>query len=126
MLFGLWGLVVLVPLIAQLSPPGASVLAAVLVLTLLVLPTTTLIAVTSLRSVPLELLYGARALGFSRSSTIVRVIIPATQMIRLILPMAMPGILVGTLLGLGRAMAETVALVFTSGYVDRMPSRMRC
>ena len=125
-LFGLWGLVVLVPLIAQLSPPGASVLAAVLVLTLLVLPTTTLIAVTSLRSVPLELLYGARALGFSRSSTIVRVIIPATQMLRLILPMAMPGILVGTLLGLSRAMAETVALVFTSGYVDRMPSRMRC
>src|SRR5207248_3150654 len=75
-IFGLWGLVVLVPLIAELSPPGASVLAAILVLTLMILPTITLIAAASLSSVPRHYLYGARALGFSCSSTIIKVIIP--------------------------------------------------
>jgi phosphate transport system permease protein len=110
-LFGLWGLVVLVPLIAKLSPPGASLLAAVLVLTLMVLPTITLIAATSLRSVPMEYLYGARALGFSRTSTIVKVIIPAAR----------KGLAAAVILGTGRAIGETMAVMMVAGNVVKIP-----
>jgi phosphate transport system permease protein len=41
-----------------------------------------------------------------------------------LLPAAIPGLLVGSILGLGRAFAETAALIFTSGYVDRMPESL--
>src|SRR5690606_26078563 len=52
--------------------------------------------------------------GFSRSSMVLRIL----------LPQAAPGILAGLILGIGRALAETAALIFTSGYVDRMPSSL--
>jgi phosphate transport system permease protein len=110
-IFGLWGLVVLVPLIARLSPPGASLLAAILVLTLMVLPTVMLIAATSLGSVPVEHLHGARALGFSRVSTIVKVIIPAAR----------KGLAAAAVLGAGRAIGETMAVMMVAGNVVRVP-----
>jgi phosphate transport system permease protein len=110
-IFGLWGLVVLVPLIAKLSPPGASVPTAILVLTLMLLPTITLISATSLRGVPSEYVYGARALGFSRSSTIVRVIIPTAR----------KGLGAATILGAGRAVGETMAVLMVAGNVVKIP-----
>jgi phosphate transport system permease protein len=110
-LFGLWGLVVLVPLIAKLSPPGASLLAAILVLTLMVLPTIMLIAATSLSSVPIEHLHGARALGFSRASTIFKVIIPAAR----------SGLAAAAVLGAGRAIGETMAVMMVAGNVVKIP-----
>jgi phosphate transport system permease protein len=110
-IFGLWGLVVLVPLIARLSPPGASVLAAILVLTLMVLPTITLIAATSLSSVSIQHLYSARALGLSRFSTIVKVIIPAAR----------SGLAAATILGAGRAVGETMAVMMVAGNVVKIP-----
>ncbi|MEO0514019.1 MAG: ABC transporter permease subunit, partial [Planctomycetota bacterium] len=48
-----------------------------------------------------------------------------TTLWKVLLPGAMPGILVGLVLGVGRAGAETAALIFTSGYVDRMPESLR-
>jgi phosphate transport system permease protein len=45
-------------------------------------------------------------------------------LLRVLLPAAMPGLVVGFVLGVGRAVAETAALIFTSGYVDRMPSSL--
>ena len=110
-LFGLWGLVVLVPMIARLAPPGASLLAAILVLTLMVLPTIMLISATSLSSVPVEHLHGARALGFSRASTIFKVIIPAAR----------NGLAAATVLGAGRAVGETMAVMMVAGNVVRIP-----
>jgi phosphate transport system permease protein len=110
-LFGLWGLVVLVPLIAKLAPPGASLLAAILVLTLMVLPTIMLISATSLGSVPVEHLHGARALGFSRASTIVKVIIPAAR----------NGLAAAAVLGTGRAVGETMAVMMVAGNVVKVP-----
>jgi phosphate transport system permease protein len=110
-LFGLWGLVVLVPLIAKLSPPGASLLAAILVLTLMVLPTIMLIAATSLSSVPVEHLHGTRALGFSRASTIIKVIIPAAR----------NGLAAAAVLGAGRAVGETMAVMMVAGNVIKIP-----
>ena len=57
---------------------------------------------------------GAAALGLSRTSTLLHLLLPA----------AVPGLVVGLVLGMGRALAETAALVFTSGYVDRMPESL--
>jgi phosphate transport system permease protein len=110
-IFGLWGFVVLVPLIAKLEPPGASLLAAILVLTLMVLPTITLIASASLSSVPTEHLYGASALGFSRSSTIIKIIIPAAR----------NGLAAAAILGAGRAVGETMAVMMVAGNVIKIP-----
>jgi phosphate transport system permease protein len=113
-LFGLWGLVVLVPLIAKLEPPGASLLAAILILTLMVLPTITLIASASLSSVPMQHLYAARALGFSRSSTILKIIIPAARR----------GLAAAAILGAGRAVGETMAVMMVAGNVVKIPDSM--
>jgi phosphate transport system permease protein len=66
------------------------------------------------RSVPNEMRLNAAALGISRTSTLFRLLLPA----------ASPGLTVGLVLGIGRALAETAALLFTSGYVDRMPNSL--
>jgi phosphate transport system permease protein len=93
---------------------GFSILSGGLTLACMILPLLIRTTESSIRAVPQQYRYAAAALGFSKSR----------MMVRVILPMASPGILVGTLLGLGRAIAETVVLVFTSGYVDRMPSSL--
>jgi phosphate transport system permease protein len=93
---------------------GFSILSGGLTLACMILPLLIRTTESSIRAVPQRYRYAAVALGFTKSRT----------MIRVILPMASPGVLVGTLLGLGRAIAETVVLVFTSGYVDRMPSSL--
>jgi phosphate transport system permease protein len=64
------------------------------------------------RSAPDELRFASAALGISRARTLWSLLLPA----------AAPGIVVGLVLGLGRAIGETAALIFTSGYVTRMPS----
>jgi phosphate transport system permease protein len=68
----------------------------------------------SLNNIPPGDRRAAAALGLSKISTLWVLLLPA----------AMPGIVVGLLLGFGRAIAETAALIFTSGYVDRMPRSM--
>jgi phosphate transport system permease protein len=93
---------------------GFSILSGGLTLACMVLPVLIRTSEESFRSVPLSYRLGAFALGLSKTRTI----------FKLLLPLALPGVLVGTLLGIGRALAETAALVFTSGYVDRMPSSL--
>ncbi len=67
-----------------------------------------------LRAVPPELRSGGAALGWSRFTTLRHLVLPA----------AAPALLAGLVLGVGRALAETAALIFTSGYVDRMPDSL--
>jgi len=110
--YGLWGLTVLVPLIARWQPPGASVLAAILVLTLMILPTVALASSAAFASVPDALLRGAAALGMTRKSQIIGVAIPAAR----------GGIFGGALLGLARAMGETMAVLMVAGNVVQNPS----
>lgn len=91
---------------------GFSILAGGLTLACMVLPILIRATEEGFRSVPQDYRLGAAALGLSR-----------TRMLwRLLLPAATPGLIVGLVLGVGRAIAETAALIFTSGYVDRMPS----
>jgi phosphate transport system permease protein len=90
---------------------GFSILSGGLTLACMVLPVLIRATEEGLRSAPREYRLGAAALGISRLSALVHLLLPA----------AVPGLMVGFVLGLGRAIAETAALVFTSGYVDRMP-----
>jgi len=93
---------------------GFSILSGGLTLACMVLPILIRSTEEGFRSVPEEYRLGAAALGLSR----------ATTLWRLLLPAAMPGLVVGLILGTGRAIAETAALIFTSGYVDRMPGSL--
>ncbi len=91
---------------------GFSILSGGLTLACMVLPILIRSTEEGLRAVPREIRLGAAALAMSRSRTLFQVLLPA----------AAPGLVVGVVLGFGRAIAETAALIFTSGYVDRMPS----
>ena len=110
--YGFWGLVVLVPLIARIQPPGASLLAGIIILGLMILPTITLMTDAAIVSVPGEYHRGAAALGFARWATLRRVILPAAR----------PGILTGVFLGIARAIGETMAVLMVCGNVVNTPT----
>ena len=93
---------------------GFSLLSGGLTLACMVLPILIRSTEAGLRAVPQEYRLNSEALGISQSSTLWQVTLPS----------AMPGLVAGLVLGLGRAIAETAALIFTSGYVDRMPSSL--
>jgi phosphate transport system permease protein len=93
---------------------GFSILSGGLTLACMVLPILIRTTEDSFRSIPNSYRMGGAALGFSKTRVIAKIL----------LPLALPGILVGTVLGIGRALAETAALIFTSGYVDRMPTSL--
>jgi len=109
--FGFWGLTTLVPLINQLHPPGASLLAAALVLTLMILPTIALTSVSALAAVPREFLHSAAVLGLSRWGMIHGVVLPAAR----------TGVVAGIMLAMGRAMGETMAVLMVAGNVVQYP-----
>lgn len=93
---------------------GFSILAGGLTLACMVLPILIRTTEEGLRSVPREYRLGGAALGFSQTTLLRHVLLPS----------ALPGLTVGLILGVGRSLAETAALIFTSGYVDRMPSSL--
>lgn len=93
---------------------GFSILSGGLTLACMVLPILIRTMENAIRAVPEDYRLGAAALGLSKPQIIIRIV----------LPVSIPGLLVGLLLGVGRALAETAALVFTSGYVDRMPTSL--
>ena len=110
--YGFWALTTLVPLINELHPPGASLLAGILVLTLMILPTVALTAHAALLAVPDEYLRGAAALGMSRWSIIRGVVLPAARM----------GVTAGIILAAGRAIGETMAVLMVTGNVVQRAS----
>lgn len=110
--YGLWGLTVLVPLIARWHPPGASLLAAILLLGLMIVPTVALTSLAALDAVAPSLLHGAAALGLSRRAIIIGVAVPA----------ASRGIRAGILLASGRALGETMAVLMVAGNVVQNPT----
>ncbi|MBI1390622.1 MAG: phosphate ABC transporter permease PstA [bacterium] len=93
---------------------GFSILSGGLTLACMVLPLFIRSAEEGFRSVPGEYRLAGFALGMSR----------ARLLFRIQLPEAAPGLAVGLILSVGRALAETAALIFTSGYVTRMPSSL--
>lgn len=109
--YGFWGLVSLVPLIRRLEPPGQSLLAGILILALMILPTVALMADAALRSVPRSILDAAAALGMGRWATVAGVALPAAR----------GGIVTGLMLAAARAVGETMAVLMVCGNVVQMP-----
>ncbi|MEA5507351.1 phosphate ABC transporter permease subunit PstC [Halotia wernerae UHCC 0503] len=112
--YGFWGLVVLVPLIGKLQAPGTSLLAGIAILTLMILPTIALTAEASFAEVPNEYLQGAAALGISRWTTIQGIVFPAAK----------SGLFTGLILGTGRAIGETMAVLMVCGNVVQIPKSL--
>lgn len=112
--YGFWGLVVLVPLISRWQPPGTSLMAATIVLTIMILPTIALVAGASLDNLPRELFAASAALGLSRTRTVFSVALPAAR----------AGLYTAMLLGAGRAIGETMAVLLVAGNVVQVPTGM--
>lgn len=109
--YGFWGLTTLAPLIGRLQPPGASLLTAILVLALMILPTVALTAESALAAVPDSYRRHAAALGLSSWGMISGVLLPAAR----------AGIASGVLLAAGRAIGETMAVLMVAGNVVQLP-----
>ncbi|NNE90968.1 MAG: phosphate ABC transporter permease PstA [Verrucomicrobiales bacterium] len=105
--FGLFGMV----FFCRTLGLGFSITSGGLTLACMILPIVIRTTLIGLSGAPSNLRPGAAALGLSRVSTIRH----------LLLPVAIPGVVVGTTLGISRALAETAALIFTSGYATRWP-----
>lgn len=93
---------------------GFSILAGGLTLACMILPILIRTSAAGLAALPADWRRGAAALGMTRVGALWHVLLPA----------AAPAIAAGVMLGVGRASAETAALIFTSGYVDRMPDSL--
>jgi len=106
-LYGVFGFAVIVPMIAEISPDvsGHSLLAVIIVLTIMVLPSIVAISTTSLKAVPRVYKEGSLALGASKIQTIFKVLIPSAK----------SGILTSVVLGTGRAIGETMAVILVAG-----------
>jgi phosphate transport system permease protein len=111
--YGLVGLVVLVPAIQKVFglTSGATLLAAILVLAIMILPSVIHMAETALRAVPREYEEGSLALGATETQTIFRVSLPAAR----------SGVTAALVLGVGRAMGEAMAVLMVSGNVANLP-----
>lgn len=112
--YGLWGLVVLVPLLLRIAPPGQSLLAGTLVLTVMILPTVALMADVALAAVPAPTLQAAHALALPRHAIALKVAVPAAR----------SGIATGIVLGAGRAVGETMAVLMVCGNVVKLPASL--
>jgi len=109
-IYGIFGLGFLVPKIKEISPmpQGQSLLAVIIVLTMMILPTMIVISENAIASVPKAYRNASYALGASKVYTTIHVIIPAARR----------GILVGVILGVGRAIGEAMAVVLIAGNVS--------
>lgn len=111
-IYGFFGLVVLVPFMrVHFGGTGFSLLAASLILTVMILPTITSISEDALRSIPLEYKEASFALGATQWQTIKNVLLPA----------AVPGVITAIILGMGRAIGETMAVIMVAGNVAQIP-----
>lgn len=109
--YGLWGLTVLVPFIASYRPPGASLLAGILVLSIMIVPTVTVLAEAGFRQLTPSYYLGGLALGCPRPVAIARVVLPALR----------GPLLVAFVLGLARAFGETMAVLMVTGNAITLP-----
>ncbi|KNZ43315.1 phosphate ABC transporter permease subunit PstC [Acetobacterium bakii] len=106
-LYGVFGLGIIVPYVLKISPmaQGESLLATILVLAIMILPTVVSISETSISAVPKEYREGSYALGASKIQTIFKVVLPAAR----------SGVMTGVILGIGRAIGETMAVMLVCG-----------
>lgn len=112
--YGLVGMLVLVPAIRKIFnvPDGASLLAAIIVLAIMILPNIIKVSITALDAVPKEYEDASLALGATPTETYFKVSVPAAK----------SGIAAAIVLGVGRAIGEAMAVMMVAGNVANMPS----
>ena len=121
-IYGFFGLVVMVPAVRQLcivlrnaglikSGKGDSILTASLLLGMMILPTIIGVTESAIRSVPRAYYEGALALGATKERSIFAVVLPAAR----------SGVVAGIVLGIGRAIGETMAVIMVAGNQPRIP-----
>lgn len=112
--YGLVGMLVLVPSIREIFhvPDGASLLAAIIVLSIMILPNIIKVSITALDAVPKEYEDASLALGATPIETYFKVSVPAAK----------SGIAAAVVLGVGRAIGEAMAVMMVAGNVANMPS----
>lgn len=113
--YGFFGIVVLVPMVRALGEPwdgkGNAILTASILLAIMILPTIIGVVEPALRAVPASYYEGSLELGATHERSVFRVVAPA----------AGSGVLAGIVLGIGRAMGETMAVIMVAGNQARMP-----
>lgn len=110
--YGFFGLMCIVPLMRELTDmDGSTMLTASILLGIMILPTIVSVCEASIRSVPSSYYEGALALGATKERSIFVTVLPAAK----------SGIVAGVVLGIGRAIGETMAVVMVAGNQARMP-----
>ncbi len=111
-IYGFIGVIVLAPLIrTHLGGPGLSLLAASIILGIMILPTIISISTDAISAVPTSFREGSRALGATRWQTVYMVVLKAAR----------SGIISGVILGMGRAIGETMAVIMVAGNAVKLP-----
>lgn len=118
--YGLLGAILIVPLVFKLQeacnlPASGSLLSAVIVLVIMILPTIISVSETSIRTVPKQYYDASLALGASKIQSIFKVVLPAAK----------SGIVAGMVLGIGRAVGETMAVMMVAGNATIMPELLK-
>lgn len=113
--YGFFGLVVLVPFVREnFGGDGLSWLTASLLLAMMILPTIITVSESAIRAVPESYYEGALALGATRERSVYFTVVPAAR----------SGILAAVVLGVGRAVGETMAVIMVAGNQPRIPSSL--
>ncbi|MBR0101836.1 MAG: phosphate ABC transporter permease subunit PstC [Treponema sp.] len=110
--YGFFGLMVIVPVVRNLfGGNGSSILTASLLLGMMILPTIISVSESALNAVPQSFYEGSRALGASHERSVFKTMLPAAK----------SGIMAGIILGIGRAIGETMAVIMVAGNQARIP-----
>ena len=111
--YGLVGMIIIVPMVREAFnlPDGANLFSAIIVLTVMILPSVISVSETAIRAVPKEYEEASLALGATKTETVFKVIVPAAK----------SGILTSVVLGTGRSIGEAMAVMMVSGNVANMP-----
>ncbi len=111
-IYGFWGMIVLVPFIKNyIGGFGNSLLAVIIILTIMILPTIISVSKTSLEAVPETYKEASLALGATKITTIFKIVVPSAKL----------GILAAIVLGVGRAVGETMAVLLVAGNKAAIP-----
>ncbi len=110
--YGFFGMVVIVPFVREsLGGNGSSMLSASLLLGIMILPTIINVSESAIRAVPENYYEAGRALGATHERSAFKIVLPAAK----------SGVLAGIILGIGRAIGETMAVIMVAGNQARMP-----
>ncbi len=111
--YGLLGMIIIVPLVREMFnlPDGANLFSAIIVLSVMILPSVISVSVTAISAVPKEYEEASLALGATQTETIFKVTLPAAK----------SGIITAVVLGIGRAVGEAMAVMMVAGNVANMP-----